>query len=193
MKTLLLMRHAKSSWKESHLEDHERPLNKRGRLDAPLMGQLLIDRELIPQKIISSSAVRARQTGEALREAASYPAEIEYLDSLYLAEVEEYFKVLREQPDDLERIMVIGHNPALEMLLQILSQRIESLPTAVVAHLVLPITTWKDLTKDTEGELIEIWRPKEIREEEPEKEKEKEKEKPKPKARAKPKSKKKGK
>lgn len=182
MKTLLLMRHAKSSWKDSDLKDHERPLNKRGRMDAPLMGHVLVDRELLPQKILCSTAVRARQTAEALRESANYQAEIEYLDRLYMAEAEEYLNVLRELPDDLERVMVIGHNPGLETLLQMLSGRIEALPTAVIAHLVLPITQWPQVNGDTEGELIEIWRPKELRDEVPEPEKEKEKEKEKGKA-----------
>lgn len=194
MKTLLLMRHAKSSWKDTNLKDHERPLNKRGRYDAPLMGQVLVDRELLPQKILCSSAVRARETAEALQKAVDHPFEIEYLDRLYLAEADEYFNVLREQPDNLERVMVIGHNPGLETLLQLLSGQIEALPTAVIAYLVLPITQWSQISSSTEGELVEIWRPKELYEEEPEKEKgkdkqsrheKKEKEKPKSKAKKK--------
>jgi len=197
MKTLLLMRHAKSSWKDASLADHERPLNKRGRQDAPLMGHVLVDRELLPQKILCSSAVRARQTAEALRETASYPSEIDYLDRLYMAEADEYLNVLRELPDDLERVMVIGHNPGMETLLQLLSGRIEALPTAVIAHLVLPISQWAQLSSTTEGELVEIWRPKELRDDEAEEEKAKEKGKEKParkdKAKAKSNSKKKGK
>lgn len=197
MKTLLLMRHAKSSWKDSGLKDHERPLNKRGHHDAPLMGQVLVDRELLPQKILCSSAVRARQTAEALREAAGYPSEIDYLDRLYMAEVDEYLNVLRELPDDLERVMVIGHNPSMETVLQLLSGQIEALPTAVIAHLVLPISQWSQLNSNTEGELIEIWRPKELRDDEAGKEKEKEKSKEKParkeKAKTRSNSKKKGK
>jgi phosphohistidine phosphatase len=165
MKTLLLMRHAKSSWKDQELSDHERPLNKRGRKDAPRMGQLLCDRELIPQRILCSSALRAKQTAEALVEAAGNQAELMVLDRLYLAEADEYISVLREQPDHLERLMVIGHNPGLETLLQMLSGRIESLPTAVIAHLVLPIQHWTELSGETKGEMIEIWKPKEIEEE----------------------------
>jgi phosphohistidine phosphatase len=177
MKTLLLMRHAKSSWKDSKLDDKERPLNKRGRSDAPIMGQILIDRELIPQCILSSSALRARQTAEAVIESSGYPGEVTYLDQLYMAEVEGYIAVLRELPDDVERVMLIGHNPGLETLLQILSGSIESLPTAVLAHLVLPINQWSQLTAETQGQLVDIWRPKELREETQEKEAEKEKEK----------------
>jgi len=192
MKTLLLMRHAKSSWKHAELKDHERPLNKRGQQDAPVMGQLLVERELLPQEIISSSAARACQTAELLKESSGFNGKIEYLDRLYMAEAEEYIDVLSQLSSDLERVMIIGHNPGLETLLQLLSGRIEALPTAVIAHLVLPISEWGELNGETEGELVEIWRPKELREEEPEKpkakhakEKTKEKEKPKAKGRKK--------
>lgn len=194
MKTLLLMRHAKSSWKESKLDDKERPLNKRGRSDAPMMGQILIDRELIPQRILSSSALRARQTAEVVKESAGYQGDVTYLDQLYMAEAEGYIAVLRELPDEVERVMLIGHNPGLETLLQILSGSIESLPTAVLAHLVLPIDQWSQLTPETQGELVDIWRPKQLREETEEKEAEKEKgKKGKEKAKGKAKPKKKAK
>jgi phosphohistidine phosphatase len=174
MKTLLLMRHAKSSWKESKLADHERPLTKRGRSDVPRMGQLLADHELVPQRILSSSALRARQTAEAVCETAGFHEEVTYLDSFYMAEADEYISALRELPDTIERVMIIGHNPGLETLLQILSGRIESVPTAVIAHLVLPIKHWTELNSETGGELVEIWRPKELQEEaEPKKEKSK--------------------
>jgi phosphohistidine phosphatase len=123
---------------------------------------VLADRELIPQRILSSTAVRARQTAELILSTFVFQGVVTYLDRLYLAETEEYITVLRELPDDIERVMVIGHNPGLEMLLQLLSGRIESLPTAVIAHLVLHIQHWTELTGDTKGEIIDIWRPKEL-------------------------------
>jgi phosphohistidine phosphatase len=162
MKTLLLMRHGKSSWKDTNLSDHERPLNKRGQKDAPHMGMILRDRELIPQRILSSTALRARQTAEAISAISDFQEEVTYLDRLYMAEADEYIAVLRELPDTIERVMVIGHNPGLETLLQLLSGQIEPLPTAVIAHLVLPIRYWTELNTDTNGDLVDIWRPKEI-------------------------------
>jgi phosphohistidine phosphatase len=177
MKTLLLMRHAKSSWKDTDLPDHERPLNKRGRRDAPMMGELLAERELIPERILSSSALRARQTAELMAETAGYTGNITYLDRLFMAEVDEYINALNDLPDDVDPAMLIGHNPGMETLLQMLSGQIEALPTAVIAHLRLPIESWAELTLNTQGELVEIWRPKELREEQGEKE-EKGKEKP---------------
>jgi phosphohistidine phosphatase len=162
MKTLLLMRHGKSSWKETKLKDRERPLNKRGRKSVSRMGELLKEAELVPQVIYSSSAIRARQTVEALVTACGFTGEVEYLDSFYMAEPEVYLKRLRKLPDDIERIMLIGHNPGLEALMQILSGRVEALPTASIAYLSLPISSWKDSYVDTKAELIEVWRPKEI-------------------------------
>lgn len=190
MKTLLLMRHAKSSWKFKDLTDHQRPLNKRGRTDAPLMGHLILDRELVPQRILCSTAVRARETAEILVDTIKFQGEVSYLDRLYMAESEDHLAALRDLPDSVERAMIIGHNPGLETLLQELSGRIESLPTAVLAHIVLPIDHWTQLNGEVSGEMVEIWRPKEVREEIEEEEKEKEKQKSKGKDKDKEKEKK---
>jgi phosphohistidine phosphatase len=164
MKTLLLMRHAKSSWKNQEVADHERPLKERGKKDAPLMGKLIFEKELIPQLIISSSAVRSRLTAEAFVESVNYNGEVEYIDSFYMAEPATYLEKLRTLPDELERVMIIGHNPGLEGLVQILSHRVESLSTSAIAYLVLPIKEWQELSEDTDGELIELWRPRDFRE-----------------------------
>jgi phosphohistidine phosphatase len=79
-----------------------------------------------------------------------------------MAEAETYRAHLKALPDTLERVLLIGHNPGLESLLQMLSGRVESLPTAVIAYISLPITSWSEITDSTEGELIEIWRPKDL-------------------------------
>ncbi len=194
MKTLLLMRHAKSSWKDTELSDIDRPLAKRGKKDAPFMGAVLKEKELVPQLILSSTAVRARQTAELVTAACNFSGEIRYLDDFYLAEPAAYLRGLALVPDDLERVMVIGHNPGLEGLLQILSGRIEALPTSTIAYLSLPVDSWHDLHDDTEGELLELLIPQELEVEEEEKKgKEKEKEKGKEKGKGKKKGKAKGK
>ena len=193
MKTLLLMRHAKSSWKDTELSDIERPLNKRGRKDAPFMGQMLEDEELVPQLILSSPAVRARQTAELVAEGSGFKGDILYLDPFYLGEPPAYIDGLAALSNDLERVMVIGHNPGLEGLLQILSGRIEALPTSTVAYLSLPINSWLELHDDTEGELVELLLPRGLEEEEKkDKGKEKEKEKEKAKGKGKESDRKKG-
>ncbi len=166
MKTLLLMRHAKADSKHSHGKDRERPLNKRGKRNAPQMASLIKDKELIPQLILSSSAERAKQTAEIVAEQVGYPNEVRLMDKLYMAEWDTLIDVLRKLDDDLERVMIVGHNPGLESLLPLLTGQVMALPTAAVAHLVLPLERWKDLNKKTKAELVELWRPKELEERE---------------------------
>jgi phosphohistidine phosphatase len=163
MKTLLLMRHGKSSWKEDNLPDHERPMRKRGRKCAAKMGELLKEKELVPQTILCSTAVRARQTAEALVKASGFEGKIEYLDSLYLAEPEVILTTLNSIPDEIERVMVIGHNPALESMVQTLGGKIKSMPTSAVACFALPLKSWKVLDSNIEGELIEFWKPADVK------------------------------
>ena len=183
MKTLLLMRHAKSSWKHPDNPDHDRPLNKRGKKDAPLMGHLIKDKELVPQCILCSTAKRATETSEIVIKSSGFEGKVDYLDSLYMAEPNVYLESLQTLPDEIERVMVIGHNPGLEGLLQIISGRVESLPTSSIAHIILPVNQWKDLNLDTEGELVENISPEDLKVKEKakgkgkEKGKEKEKEK----------------
>jgi phosphohistidine phosphatase len=177
MKTLLLMRHAKSSWKHPENPDHERPLNKRGKKDAPLIGRLIKDKELIPQCILSSTACRATETADIVVKSSGFEGKVDYLDSFYMAEPNAYLEGLQSLPDEIERVMIIGHNPGLEGLLQILSGRVESLPTSSIAHIVLPINQWKDLNLNTEGELVEKISPEDLKAKEKEKAKGKGKEK----------------
>jgi len=163
MKTLLLMRHAKSSWKEKGIEDLERGLNKRGLKDASMMGTLLVEKELVPQRILCSSAIRGRRTAELVAEACHFIGEITYLNSFYLAEPDAYIEGLTSLPDNLERVMIIGHNPGLEGLLQIFSHQVESLPTAAIAHLVLSVKEWSEINRDTPGDLVDLWRPRDLK------------------------------
>lgn len=117
MKTLLMMRHAKSSWKDASMADQERPLNKRGRRDAPRMGQRLQDAGLFPQSILSSTAERARQTATAVADATGFEGEIHFDATLYAAAPEAYLAALRGVPAETRVALLIGHNPGLEELL----------------------------------------------------------------------------
>jgi len=164
MKTLLLMRHGKSSWKNTELDDHDRPLAKRGLRDSRRMGELIRDKELVPQVILSSSSTRTLETARILCDVCGSNDRIVTLDSLYLAEADVYIKELQTLSDDIERVMVIGHNPGLESLLQQLSGQILPLTTAVIAYMSLPIKSWSELSDQIKGELIELWRPKELHE-----------------------------
>lgn len=156
MKTLLLMRHAKSSWKNPKLPDHDRPLARRRHKDAAFMGEFLMEKELLPQKVLASSAVRVSETLAEFVKSSKCQASIDTLESLYLAEPENYLAALRSLPPEVERVMVVGHNPGLEGLLQTFTGRIEPIETATVAYISLPIVDWNQLSADTEGELVEL-------------------------------------
>jgi phosphohistidine phosphatase len=163
MKTLLVLRHAKSSWNDSTLVDHDRPLNKRGHRDAPRMGELVRDERLTPDVIISSDAIRAQMTAEGVAEAAGYAGEILLDHLLYLASPDDILAVLRTVPETNARtVMIVGHNPGLEDLVEQLTGEQQDLPTAALAQIVLPIDRWRDLDASTRGTLLGLWRPKEL-------------------------------
>jgi phosphohistidine phosphatase len=161
MKTLYLMRHAKSSWKDNHLIDHERPLKKKGRKDAAGMGDLLSGKKRTPDTIYASTAERARETAGIMAEKSGYIGEVHYDQKLYLAEPDTLVAFLQQVPEDVDCILLIGHNPGLEALVQVLSGKIVALSTAAIAQLQLPVDHWKDITLNTRGELAHLWMPKE--------------------------------
>lgn len=162
MKTLLLLRHAKSSWDNDRLSDFERPLNNRGREDAPRMGRMLSGLGLTPDLIISSTAKRAATTAELVALSSSCDGDIRYTDALYLAEADEYLAVARRVADNVATLMLVGHNPGLEELVGRLSGHDERMPTAALAAFRLPIDTWRELGRKEPYELIGVWRPKEL-------------------------------
>ena len=162
MKTLLVLRHAKSSWNNVGMSDHERPLNKRGKADAPRMGALIKAQELTPDLIISSTANRARMTAERVAFAADYEKPIQTNRNFYLAPPEVYIHTLNGVDDDNARVMVVGHNGGVEDLIAMLTGTWEQMPTAALAHITLPIDHWSELSEETEGKLINHWIPKQL-------------------------------
>lgn len=162
MKTLLLMRHAKSSWKDPGLTDHERPLKKRGRKDAKRMAKIIEEKDLYPDLILSSSAVRAVETVEVLVENLGYENEIIYSDALYMGEPSDFIEALKTLDSDIEKVMIVAHNPGLEAYLQIIDGEIESLPTSALGHLVLSLEDWRELSFETMGDMVSIWTPKKL-------------------------------
>jgi phosphohistidine phosphatase len=160
MKHLLVLRHAKSSWKDIGISDHARPLNKRGKKAAPRMGQLLFEEDLLPDVILSSTAVRARKTVDLVVEASGFEGEIVFLEDFYHAWPSEYLDALRSLSDDIDRPMIVGHNPGMELLLEALTDESERFPTAALALIKLPIDYWSQLSDETEGELLNLWLPR---------------------------------
>jgi phosphohistidine phosphatase len=151
MKTLTLIRHAKSSWKHPDTRDIDRPLNKRGKQDAPLMGVRLGMRKLRPDLIVTSPARRAMSTAVAIAEAVDYPvADIHTDERIYDAWVDDLWSVIREVPDAHQRIYLIGHNPGFNLLAEsITGEDVSHFPTCGVVHLELELDAWKAVGENT--------------------------------------------
>ena len=155
MKQLTLLRHAKSSWADPSLADHDRPLNKRGKGDAPRMGARMAERNERPSLILTSTAVRARATARLVANALGYPREFLQSDrALYHADPEQILGVVAEQDDAFEHIVVVGHNPGLTDLANALVPElaVANVPTSGVVAMALPVNRWADVT-DTSGRL----------------------------------------
>lgn len=161
MKTLLLMRHAKSSWKEDALPDHDRPLNKRGKSDAPQMGKLLREHDLVPDLILCSTAVRAASTARAVLDECGGEAEIQRHPEIYDGGECEILEILRCVPEGVETVLLVGHNPTISVLVEMLSAESVPMPTAAIAQIELSIKHWQGLSEVTRGRLKGYWVPRE--------------------------------
>ena len=144
MKDLIIVRHAKSSWKDSGLDDRERPLNRRGERDAPEMGARLARRGERPDLIVSSPAVRALTTARIIAGKLDYARkDIVVVSRLYGADVDELLDVIRSADESAATLMLFGHNPGLTELANHLGPRpIPNLPTCGVLHLRFEADTW---------------------------------------------------
>ena len=161
MKTLLILRHAKSS-QTDELADHDRPLNARGQRDAPRVGRLLRAQDLEPDRVLCSTAKRARTTATEVIEGSGYDPPVELLEELYLASPSTHIDVLRRQIGEPDCLMIVAHNPGLEELLAMLVGQYLALPTAALAQVELPLDQWSQLSTDVRGELANLWLPREL-------------------------------
>lgn len=163
MKTLLLMRHGKSSWRDVNVPDHDRPLKRKGKSDAPLMGRFLGGQDLVPQLIVASTAKRARKTAKLVAKACDYEGQIVLEHELYHAGPMGYIRVLRGLDESVGRVLIVGHNPGLEVLLEVLTGDSEWLPTAALARIELPVESWSEVKEYIGGTLVALWTPKTVK------------------------------
>lgn len=144
MKTLTILRHAKSSWKDASLSDHDRPLNKRGERDAPIMASRIQQAGIRPSLILSSPAVRAWTTAKVIAQEISYP--IEFLqrdDRLYNAGVRRIIDVLAQQDVGFNSIMIVGHNPGFTDFANYLVPGLtRNIPTCGVVSVTVDSDDW---------------------------------------------------
>lgn len=162
MKTLFVLRHAKSSWDFPHLSDFERPLNKRGNKTAPFMGELMARKDFSPDVILSSPAHRAKRTSELVHESAGLDAEILFDEKIYASSTHRLLYIISEIDNAHSSAMIVGHNPGFEGIVRVLSGEYQRMPTAALAVIDLDIKNWNEV-KQMCGSLREVLRPKEER------------------------------
>jgi len=163
MRQVILLRHAKSSWDNPGLSDHDRPLNKRGKRDAPRMAAWLEAQPFCPDWCLCSTAVRAVETASLLRETFQSPPPWEQLSRLYHASPEEIVDVLRELPAEIESPLIVAHNPGLETLAEIWSGESRHFPTAAVcAFETSEDISWGQLELTTRMRELDFQCPKEL-------------------------------
>lgn len=132
MRTLLLMRHAKSDWGGGQ-PDHDRPLNPRGRRDAPRMGEWVREQVGVPDRILSSTAERAISTAQKVALASGFDGGIVERRDLYLASAMQWLGIVMEEAGDAQTLLTVSHNPGVEEIVELLVNRSERMPTAAIA------------------------------------------------------------
>jgi phosphohistidine phosphatase len=155
MKALFLIRHAKSRWDAPSLADIDRPLNHRGKRDAPKVGERLAKRRVKPDLILSSPAMRALATAEIIAKKPDYRRRnIVVDDRPYAVEADELLDVIRQLDDRAQSVMLIGHNPELTELAHRFASEITHLPTCAVAEFTFDAKWWSRIGKDTPAKLV---------------------------------------
>ena len=164
MKTLLLLRHAKSSWDNPALQDFDRPLNERGLRAAPLVGRHLRKRKIVPDLILCSPAQRTRETVSLVSKAAHIESVLLRFDErIYEASAERLSEVISQIEEKVNQALLIGHNPGLEELILHLTGEEKRMPTAALAQITLNVDKWNRTSAGC-GTLDWLVKPKELSE-----------------------------
>jgi len=160
MKNLILIRHAKSSWDDASLTDRERSLNKRGKRDAPVMGRLLKEKDLRPDRILSSPAKRALKTAKLIAEEVGYPNKrIDVREELYEQGLDALVGLVAGLDDGWDRVFLAGHNPELtDLANRLTGAGIENVPTCGVVSIEFSLERWRDCAREG-GRLALFERP----------------------------------
>jgi len=147
MKTLLILRHGKSSWDDPVLRDAERPLLKKGQQRTQLIADFISEHQLNPELIISSPAVRAYETAKIIANSLGYPTEaIQKNNDLYFVDKEKYSEAVYVASDEINTLMIVGHNPMItEFCNMFLADRIDHLSTSGLCVIKLDTNTWTEL------------------------------------------------
>lgn len=161
MKTLFLLRHAKSVWAGAGVADFDRPLDARGRESAPLVGEIFRRRNLRPGLLLSSPAERARQTARLVAEAAGLTAEVRFDERIYEADAARLCEVVSQIDETFDSALIVGHNPGLESLVELLTGDARGMSTAALACVALDVEEW-DKACERSGRLEWLFTPREL-------------------------------
>lgn len=170
MKTLYLLRHAKSDWSEAGTDDFDRPLAPRGREAAPAMGRYMKQKKLIPDLVLCSAATRARQTWDLVAQELEAAPEVRVLKGLYMASPGRLLNAIRKAPDGARSVLIIGHNPGMEVLAERLvgtgarkaiARLAVKYPTGALAAVTFKVDLWSQVA-DGGGHLTRFLRPKDL-------------------------------
>lgn len=159
MKTLYILRHAKSSWDNPNLADFDRPLNERGLRAAPFIGEIILKNKFLPDLLLSSPAIRARETADLVKNTAKLETEIKFDERIYEASPHTLVDIISELDSQTDSVMLVGHNPGLEGLLKFLTGEIQPMPTAGLAVVDLETDDWCAIEPES-GSLRTLIRPK---------------------------------
>lgn len=157
MKELLLIRHAKSSWKDPYLRDFDRPLNERGKNDAPVMADRTFNREGSTDLLLSSPAKRAHLTAFEFHK--KFGNDIVFDENIYEASYKTLLEVINHLSDDYERVMMFGHNPGFSHIMDYLTSKVQHMPTCGIAKISFEADRWAEISADS-GLLVYFDYPK---------------------------------
>ncbi|SMP86242.1 phosphohistidine phosphatase [Epsilonproteobacteria bacterium SCGC AD-308-O04] len=146
MKKLYIIRHAKSSWKDTSLGDYDRPLNKRGKKDAPFMAKVLKEKNISPDAIISSPAKRAKTTAQIFAKEINFTKPVVYNKNIYEADGAELKHVITLLKDKVKTVFIFGHNPGLNMLVENFLEFDENIPTCGIVELEFDCKKWSEIS-----------------------------------------------
>lgn len=161
MKTLFLLRHAKSSWSDPNLPDFDRPLNARGLKAAELIGSYIRKEKVSFDLVLSSPAVRARETIEIVLKTAKLAVELRYDQRIYDASTPALIEVITQMEEEKNKVLLVGHNPGIERLLETLTGGIHHVSTGTFARIDLKAGKWPRVL-ESGGSLVWVVKPKEL-------------------------------
>ena len=160
MKTLIVLRHGKSEHHSAGQTDFQRVLAPRGLRDSQRVGELLVEKNLVPDEIVSSSAIRAMMTAECVAQASEFGGDVTFTESIYEAGLSTLLSVVRKIAESASRALIVGHNPGFWSLPDTHSQPVAQFPTCAWSQIEIEVDHWGEVTELSRGELVELWFPK---------------------------------